>query len=70
MRLPAFPLISGRRTVFGSPIGSPSLIREMLEFSARNNVQPMTERFPMAQVNQALDLVRRNKARYRVVLVN
>jgi D-arabinose 1-dehydrogenase-like Zn-dependent alcohol dehydrogenase len=30
----------------------------------------MTQRFPMAQANQALDLVRRNKARYRVVLVN
>ena len=70
MRLPAFPLILGRKTVFGSPVGGPSLIREMLEFSARNGIQPMTERFLMAQANQALDHVRHNRARYRVVLAN
>jgi uncharacterized zinc-type alcohol dehydrogenase-like protein len=70
IRLPAFPLIIGNRAVSGSPIGSPSEIREMLEFSARNGVQPITERFPMAQVNAALDRLRSNQARYRIVLVN
>jgi uncharacterized zinc-type alcohol dehydrogenase-like protein len=70
LRLPAFALITGNRTVFGSPIGSPSAIREMLEFSARNGVQPVTERFPMTRVNEALDRLRSNQARYRIVLVN
>ena len=70
LRLPAFPLISGRKSVFGSPIGGPSLIREMLEFSARNSVLPITERFPMARVNEALDRLKSNQARYRLVLVN
>jgi uncharacterized zinc-type alcohol dehydrogenase-like protein len=42
----------------------------MLEFSARNSVQPITERFPMARANEALDRVKRNQARYRIVLVN
>ena len=70
LRLPAFPLISGRKSVFGSPVGGPSLIREMLEFSARNSVLPITERFPMARVNEALDRLKSNQARYRIVLVN
>jgi uncharacterized zinc-type alcohol dehydrogenase-like protein len=70
MRLPAFPLITGRKSVFGSPVGGPTLIREMLEFSTRNGVRPITELFPMAQVNQALERVRQNQVRYRAVLVN
>jgi uncharacterized zinc-type alcohol dehydrogenase-like protein len=70
VRLPAFPLIVGRKSVFGSPVGSPSLIREMLEFSARNSIKPVTERFPMARVNEALARLRTNQARYRIVLVN
>ena len=45
-------------------------ISEMLGFSARNGILQKTECFPMARVNQALDRVRRNQARYRVVLVN
>lgn len=70
IRLPAFPLIAGRKSVFGSPVGSPSMISEMLEFSARNNVRPVTEAFPMAQVNAALERAWRNEVRYRAVLVN
>lgn len=70
VRLPAFPLLIGRKSVFGSVVGSPSLIREMLEFSARNGVQPVTERFPMARVNEALERLKSNQARYRIVLVN
>ncbi|MBI4875531.1 MAG: NAD(P)-dependent alcohol dehydrogenase [Acidobacteria bacterium] len=70
LRLPAFPLIVGRKSVFGSPVGSPSLIREMLEFSARNGVLPVTERFPMARVNEALARLKANQARYRIVLAN
>jgi len=70
IRLPVFSLIMGNRAVCGSAIGSPSTIREMLEFSARNGIQPMTERFPMAKVNAAIDRLRANQARYRIVLVN
>jgi uncharacterized zinc-type alcohol dehydrogenase-like protein len=70
VRLPAFPLILGRKSVFGSPVGSPLLIREMLEFSARNKVKPIIETLPMAQVNTALDRMRHNQIRYRAVLAN
>ncbi len=70
LRLPAFPLIVGSKAVCGSAVGSPSEIREMLEFSARNGIYPRTERFSMAQVNEALDRLRSNQARYRIVLAN
>ena len=42
----------------------------MLEFSARNGIEAQTERIHMDQVNEALDRVRSNKARYRIVLEN
>jgi uncharacterized zinc-type alcohol dehydrogenase-like protein len=65
---PAFPIILGQKSVCGNPVGSPSVIREMLEFSARNRVTAQVERMPMARVNEALDRLRSNKARYRIVL--
>jgi uncharacterized zinc-type alcohol dehydrogenase-like protein len=70
MPIPAFGLISGQKTVSGSPTGSPSAISTMLEFSARHSIAPITETFPMSKVNEALDHLRSGKARYRIVLVN
>ena len=68
--LQAFPLIAGIRSVTGSPIGSPSRIREMLDVAARHGVQAHTERFPMAKANEAIEKVKKNKVRYRAVLAN
>ena len=68
--LQAFPLISGVRTVTGSPIGPPSRIREMLDVAARHGIKAHTERFPMAKANEAIEKVRKNKVRYRAVLAN
>ena len=65
-----FPLISGIRTITGSPIGSPSRIREMLDVAARHEVKARTEHFPMAKANEAIEKVRKNKVRYRAVLAN
>jgi uncharacterized zinc-type alcohol dehydrogenase-like protein len=66
----AFPLISGVRTITGSPIGSPHQIREMMDVAARHGVKAQTERFPMAKVNEAIAKVKKNKVRYRAVLAN
>ena len=66
----AFPLIAGQRTLTGSPIGSPSQLREMLDVAARHGVKAMTERFPMAKANEAIEKVKKNKVRYRAVLAN
>ena len=68
--VPAFSLISGQKSVSGSPTGSPAAIDSMLEFSARHSVAPITEIFPMSKVNDALERLRSGQARYRVVLVN
>lgn len=68
--MPAFPLISGARTVAGSPIGSPQRIREMLDVAARHGVKARTELFPMAKVNDAIEKVKKYKVRYRAVLAN
>jgi len=70
LTLPAFPLISGSRTVAGSPIGSPQRIREMLDVAARHGVKAQTELFPMAKVNEAIEKVKKSKVRYRAVLAN
>ena len=66
----AFPLISGLRTISGSPTGSPYRIREMMDVAARHGVKAQTEVFPMAKANEAIDKVKKNKVRYRAVLAN
>ena len=70
LAIPASPLVLGQRTITGSPIGSPRMIAEMLDVAARNKVQAMTEAFPMAKVNDALNKVKKNHLRYRAVLAN
>jgi len=70
LQVPAFSLIAGQKSIGGSPTGSPVVIDEMLEFSARHSIAPITETFPMSKVNEALDHLRSGKARYRIVLVN
>ncbi|MDE3150013.1 MAG: NAD(P)-dependent alcohol dehydrogenase [Acidobacteriota bacterium] len=66
----AFPLISGLRSISGSPIGSPSRLREMLDVAARHGVKAQTECFPMAKANDAIEKVKKSKVRYRAVLAN
>ncbi|TQV91679.1 hypothetical protein V2A60_008618 [Cordyceps javanica] len=68
--VPIFPLITGRRSLAGSAIGSPKVIREMLEFAAKHNVKPFVEKRPMSDANQAIVDMEAGKARFRYVLVN
>lgn len=70
MGLAAFPMISGQKSVSGSPLGSPSTVDTMLEFSARHGIAPTVETFPMSRANDALEHLRSGKARYRIVLEN
>jgi len=66
----AFPLIGGQKSIAGSPTGSPRDLYEMLDVAARHNVKAITERFPMANANEALVRVKKNQVRYRAVLTN
>ena len=70
MAIPAFSLIMGEKSVGGSPIGSPSLTKTMLDFCVRHNIYPDVEEFPMAKVNEALEHLEKGKARFRIVLKN
>lgn len=53
--------ISARDVVFrdiniiGSLVGSNRVLREMLEFSAKHNVQAVTRTFPLARLNELVD---------------
>ncbi len=63
-------LVSHELSIIGSFLGSQEEMREMLKFSALNNIQPKIELMPLSQVNQAIERLRQNKAHYRIVLVN
>ena len=66
----AFSLIGGRKSISGSPLGSPATVATMLDFCARHQIAPVIETFAMNEVNAALDHLRSGKARHRVVLKN
>lgn len=64
----AFSLIMARKSISGSPLGSPATVAKMLDFCARHGIAPVTETFAMDDVNAALDHLRAGKARHRIVL--
>lgn len=70
VEISAFSLLTRERKISGSAIGSPGMLKEMLEFAAANDVRPMIEKLPMKDVNTALKKVAENNVRYRMVLVN
>ena len=64
----AIALITGQRSLSGSPVGSPATIDTMLEFAVRNNIRPVVEKYSFKNINEALERLRSGQARYRVVL--
>jgi uncharacterized zinc-type alcohol dehydrogenase-like protein len=70
LQIPAAQLLTGQRVICGSDIGSPAIIREMLTFAAEHRIGAQVETTPMAQVNAAVQRVRENRVRYRMVLTN
>lgn len=63
-----FPMIAGQKSISASPLGSPVTTARMLDFAARQGVEPITETFSFDQVNDAMARLRSGKARYRIVL--
>lgn len=66
----AFALIGGQKTLSGTGLGSPATTAKMLEFCGRHDIKPVIEKFPMSQVNEAIEHLEAGKARYRIVLEN
>ena len=68
MKIPAFSLIAGQKSLGGSPVGSPRQIEAMLDFASTFDVAPKTERMSMSDLNAAIARLDANEARYRIVL--
>lgn len=69
LNIPLIPLIFGQKAVVGSVVGGRRFMAEMLEFAAVNQIKPMIETMPLSQINEAMDKVAANQARYRIVLL-
>jgi uncharacterized zinc-type alcohol dehydrogenase-like protein len=63
-----FPMLGGQKSISASPLGSPATIAKMLEFAARHGVEPVTETYPLAAVNDAMEKLRSGSPRFRLVL--
>jgi uncharacterized zinc-type alcohol dehydrogenase-like protein len=64
----AFVLVSGRRSLAGSMIGSIAETQEMLDFCAAHGVVPEIEVIAIEDVNEAYERVRKSDVRYRFVI--
>jgi len=63
-----FSLMSGRKSISGSPVGSPINIKKMLDFCSKHKISPMVEHFKFDQINDAIKKLKNNKIRFRAVL--
>ena len=61
-------LVSHELVITGSFLGNHATIQEMLPFAQSHSVTPRIEQLPMAQVNEAIDRLKENRVRYRIVL--
>lgn len=63
-------LMGKQKSISASPTGSPSAIRQMIDFAARHNINPLVEMYKMKDVNAAMDRLRNGKPKFRIVLEN
>lgn len=63
-----FPMIIGQKSLSASPLGSIATTRQMLDFAARHEIEPVTETFDMSDINEAFDRLENGSPRYRLVL--
>ena len=69
IRLNAFPLVFGGRSIYGTLTGTPIDSEDTLAFSVLENIRPMIETFPLEQAADAYAHMMHGKARFRTVLV-
>ena len=61
-------LVAHELSVTGSFIGNRATMREMLAFAEAHAITPRIEQLPMPRVNQAIERLKENRVRYRLVL--
>jgi propanol-preferring alcohol dehydrogenase len=69
IRLNAFPLVFGGRSIYGSLTGTPIDSEDTLAFSVLENIRPMIETAPLEHAADAYARMMQGKARFRMVLV-
>ncbi len=67
---PLVDLVAHQLSIAGSFLGNHGDITDMLDFASRHEVTPLIETMPMSQANTAIEMVRQNMPRYRIVLIN
>jgi len=65
LRVAAFGLLMGRRSLSGSPIGSLPETQEMLDFCGQHNLTADVEVIPIQKVNEAYDRLLKSDVKYR-----
>jgi uncharacterized zinc-type alcohol dehydrogenase-like protein len=68
LAVPAMRLIPECKSIAGSAIGHPRVLREMLDLAARHGIAARVETMPFTQANDALNRTRHHTPRYRIVL--
>jgi uncharacterized zinc-type alcohol dehydrogenase-like protein len=63
-------LVVHQQSLTGSFLGNPTAMREMLLFASEKSITPKIELYPMRQINDAIQRLKDNEARYRIVLIN
>ncbi|MFW9871167.1 MAG: zinc-binding dehydrogenase, partial [Candidatus Thorarchaeota archaeon] len=63
-------LVAHQLSIIGSFLGNRTTMQEMLSFAQAHNIMPKLELISMNEINEAIQKVRENKARYRIVLYN
>ena len=61
----AFPLIMGRRSLSGSPIGGIAETQEMLDFCGKHGITADVEVIPIQKVNEAYERLLKSDVKYR-----
>lgn len=61
-------VISGRRKIIGSPAGSRKDLRDCLEFSAKHDIRPMVETYPLEKTADVFQRIEEDRVRFRAVL--
>jgi uncharacterized zinc-type alcohol dehydrogenase-like protein len=61
----AFPLILGRRSLSGSPIGGIAETQEMLDFCGTHDITADVEVIPIQKINEAYERLLSSKVKYR-----
>lgn len=68
LQVAAFPLLFGRRSLSGSPIGSLAETQEMLDFCGKHNITADVEVISVKQIDQAYERLLKSDVKYRFTI--